>query len=198
MLYETIDVREELPGEKGWFNLTTDGSPSPCGRAWFDGKKFSLDSKQHDYRGLLANGWKLFWLKPVTAKPLLSDEEILKVAKNKYVKHTEYRLLFSSGARFSRSHYESYLLQNVVSKERIIEELYKNIKAKGVWEGENEAATSILQLVREEDKKKQVGFAEWCYENSWIFFKVKAQWMGIENWATTAELYSIYEQSIKP
>ena len=62
--FKAVNIKTRKPEKKGWFSLITDGSPSPCGRAWFDGEKFKLTSSSAT-NGLIENGFQLFWLEEI-------------------------------------------------------------------------------------------------------------------------------------
>jgi len=78
-VYLPVDLSERMPPVKGWYNLTSNACPEPCGRAYFNGKQFNytISAAVH---GILESGGKLFWLEKKEEMVYMSKEEAIKLA----------------------------------------------------------------------------------------------------------------------
>ena len=61
---------DTMPKEKGWYNISSNAHPKPCGRAFFDGENFKFTNSSAT-KGILEQGGKLFWLERHPSQPLL-------------------------------------------------------------------------------------------------------------------------------
>lgn len=71
IVYIQANVKDELPDKEGWYNFTTDGNPTSCGRAYFD-DNFTF-GRSSAVTGIVERGQQLFWLKPVPLSTLLDE-----------------------------------------------------------------------------------------------------------------------------